>query len=360
MEILLSDYENVRQKIFSDKCLKILRQDYPTSELLLTHSCTGALEMIALLLDIKPGDEIIMPSFTFVATAVPFVLRGAVPVFVDIDPESLNMNELLVERAITPKTKAIICMHYGGFSADVALLREICDDNGLALVEDAAMGFGVKKDGKPLGSFGDFGVISFDVTKHITAIQGGMLIINNTKYVKRAQYIYHVGTNRTEFLDGEKTYFEWVDVGSKYQMPEMSAAVLEVQLRKKDALLKKRNDLVGQYWQILAPIADKGLFKIMSQEKRAESLHLFYLLLPSRKERDGLMHFLQANGVESLFHYIPLHTSHYGRECSRFVGDGDHTSNISGRLLRLPLHVEMEHEDVELICGLIAQYSMPA
>jgi dTDP-4-amino-4,6-dideoxygalactose transaminase len=356
LEILFSDYSFFRDKIFSQKCLSRLGEMYPSSDLFLTHSATGALEMIALLLEIKEGDEIILPSFTYVSSVTPFVLRGAVPVFVDISPDTLNMDESIVESAITDKTRAILCMHYGGFPADMVKLKQICDRYDLPLIEDAAMGFGCEYNGLPLGSIGDFGAISFDITKHISAIHGGLLLINNPKYVKRASAIYHVGTNRTAFMEREVPYFEWTDVGSKYQMPEMSAAVLEVQLKNQESLLRSRKELAVQYERLLRPLARQGVFRMMDAASAKESVHLFYLLLPSFDERKGLIEHLKANGVEALFHYMPLHASSFGRSRGRFVGNGDHTVDISARLLRLPLHAQMNEEEVEYICRQINQY----
>lgn len=323
---------------------------YPDSRLFLTHSATGALEMAALLLDIQPGDEVILPSFTYVSSITPFVLRGAIPVFVDINPDTLNMDDDLVESAITDKTKAILCMHYGGFPNNMHKLRTICDRYGLPLVEDAAMGFGGYYQGKPLGSLGDFGAISFDITKHISAIQGGLLLVNNPQYLKRAEAIYHVGTNRTAFMEGEVPYFEWVDVGSKYQMPEMSAAVLEVQLRKYGDLLDKRNRCCVFYENRLRPLAEQGFFKIMSREKVEKSVHLFYLVLPNETARQALMEHLRVKEIEAFFHYIPLHTSHYGGTRGRFVGFSDETSRISGGLLRLPVHADMDETQLAYVC----------
>ena len=329
---------------------------YPSSNLFLTHSATGALEMIALLLEIKEGDEIILPSFTYVSSVTPFVLRGAVPVFVDISPDTLNMDENMVESAITAKTRAVLCMHYGGFPADMAKLKEICDRRGLPLIEDAAMAFGTRYQGEPLGSIGDFGAISFDITKHISAIHGGLLLINNPKYAKRASAIYHVGTNRTAFMEKEVPYFEWTDVGSKYQMPEMSAAVLEVQLRHHEAMLQTRKAFCIRYEELLRPLADKGLFRIMGTRAAQDSVHLFYVLLPDIATRKDLAGYLKKNGVEALFHYMPLHTSSYGKAHGRFMGETDYTTQISDRLLRLPLHVNMQDSDVVYICEQINEY----
>lgn len=223
-ELLNSDYTLFRDKHFSAKCLNWLENTYSSSHLLLTHSATGGLEIIAQLMNLKDGDEVIMPSFTFVSSANAFVGLGATPVFVDINKQTLNLDLDFVEEAITPRTKAIVAMHYIGHACELGRLRAICDNHNLFLIEDAATGFGGHYRGKPLGAIGDFGVISFDITKHISAVQGGLLLINNADFAKRANQIYHNGTNRVEFENGETSYYEWVGAGSKYQMNELNAA----------------------------------------------------------------------------------------------------------------------------------------
>ena len=358
LEILFSDYGHFRKKHFSEKCLALLSDIYPDTSLFLTHSATGALEMVALLLDIRPGDEIILPSFTYVSSVTPFILRGATPVFVDINPLTLNMDEALVESAITPKTKAVLCMHYGGFAADLDALGQICRKHGLPLLEDAAMSFGAGYNGRPLGAWGDFGVISFDITKHISATQGGLLLLKDERYLERAHSIYHVGTNRTEFAQGNVPYFEWVGPGSKYQMPEVCAAVLEVELRHAQTAMEKRKAHCVAYAEQLAPLASAGHFRLMPSERAAQSIHLFYLLLSGREERDDLSRYLSENGVEALFHYIPLHSSRRGKVDGRFVSRAgeDFSSQVSESLLRLPLYPEMTPGQTDYICGLIRTY----
>jgi dTDP-4-amino-4,6-dideoxygalactose transaminase len=251
IELLYSDYNLFRKKHFSNLNLEILQKIYPSSKLFLTHSATGALEMIALLMNIQKGDEVILPSFTFVSSANAFVSRGATPVFVDIETETLNLDLELVEKAITPKTRAIIAVHYAGHSCDLNRLKSICEKHNLFLVEDAAMAFGNTYDGKPLGTIGDFGVISFDITKQISAVQGGLLLVNNQDFRKRAGYIYHIGTNREDFMEGNIPYYEWVDVGSKFQMNEMNAVSLYDQLIHFEEILTHRNKLSKQYYEQL-------------------------------------------------------------------------------------------------------------
>lgn len=355
LEYLFSDYELFRKKHFSNLCLEELKVYYSNASLFLTHSATGALEMIATLIDAKQGDEIIMPSFTFVSTANAFVGKGATPVFIDIDAETLNIDEKLVEQAITPKTKGIVAMHYAGHACNMKALKEIAKKNSLFLIEDAAMGFGSKYGEKSLGSMGDFGVISFDITKHISSIQGGLLIVNNEEYRNRANDIYHIGTNRSAFENGDVPYYEWTDVGSKYQMNELNAAVLFAQLKNAKSVFEHRMVLSKLYYQELIELQEKGKLKIMSENLVFANIHEFYILLNTENERNDLSNFLKEKGVDALFHYIPLHNSPMGKKVGRFVG-GNNTETISSKILRLPLHTEMNQEDVVYICEAITQY----
>ena len=348
LQHLLSDYDLFRKKHFSNLCLEKLKHYYPQSKLFLTHSATGALEMIALLLNIKPGDEVIMPSFTFVSTASAFVNQGATPVFVDINPNTLNIDEKLIEKAITLKTKAIIAMHYAGHSCNMEKLREIADKHSLFLIEDAAMGFGCKYENKFLGSIADFGVVSFDITKHINAIQGGLLLINKKEHRDRANNIYHNGTNRSEFEKGETPYYEWVDYGSKFQMNELNAAVLFEQLQQSNNIIGKRKQLSKIYYEDLKDLENKGKLKLIPEKFIAENIHAFYIILNSTEERTALSKKLKDDKIDAVFHYMPLHLSPMGKAFSRYIG-GENTASISERLLRLPLHAELEHKDIKFI-----------
>lgn len=348
IEHLLSDYDMLREKHFSQLSLKLLQEYFPQSKLFLTHSGTGALEMIALLLDIKEGDEVIMPSYTFVSTANAFVSKGAVPVFVDINPETLNINEQIIEEAITEKTKAIVAVHYAGHACELSLMKAIAEKHGLYLIEDAAMGFGSTYEEKALGSYGDFGIVSFDVTKQISAIQGGLLIVNHEGFADRAGALYHIGTNREKFMNQQVPYYEWVDKGSKYQLNELNAAVLYENLKNADQILNTRNHLSLAYYEQLKPIEALGLVKLMKEERLSSNYHEFYLLLKNKDERLALSKFLAEKGIEALFHYIPLHLSSYGKDNGRYIG-GEHTKHISDTLLRLPLHIKMSISDVHYV-----------
>ncbi len=354
IELLYSDYNLFRKKHFSNLCLAVLKPIYPDSKLLLTHSATGALEMIALLMGIEKGDEVIIPSFTFVSSANAFVSRGATPVFADIEPETLNIDLDLVENLITPKTKAIVAVHYAGHACDLNRLKAICAKHQLFLVEDAAMAFGNTFEGQPLGTIGDFGVISFDITKQISAVQGGLLLVNNPKFSKRAGHIYHIGTNREDFMEGNAPYYEWVDVGSKFQMNEMNAVSLYDQLTRYKEILTHRNQISMHYYRELQPLEQAGKFVLINEKHIADNYHEFYLLLNNKQEREQLSSYLLQNGIEAMFHYIPLHQTVKGRS---FSSDRlANASDISGKLLRLPLHTEMGSVAVEYICNTIKSY----
>ena len=347
-EKLYENYDLFREKYFSNQCLEQLQNQFPNSKLFLTHSATGGLEMIAHLMNIEKGDEIIMPSFTFIATANAFVSRGATPVFVDIDSETLNLDLNLIEAAIGPKTKAIVMVHYGGHASDMNRLKAICEKHKIYLVEDAAMAFGNNFEGLPLGSIGDFGVISFDITKQISAIQGGLLFINNPKFKERADKIYHLGTNRSEFMAGNVPYYEWVDIGSKYQMNELNALALFDQLSSQEDILKHRNQISRWYYDLLNPLAEKGFFRLMSKKHLDENIHEFYLILDDEKQRVALVKQLNEHGIEAMFHYIPLHNSSFGKEVSKF-DKLPVTERISASLLRLPMHANVSLEDIQFI-----------
>ncbi|WP_278036424.1 dTDP-4-amino-4,6-dideoxygalactose transaminase [Flavobacterium nitratireducens] len=355
LELLFSDYELIRKKHFSNLCLDKLNDIYPNCELFLTHSATGALEMIASLIDVQVGDEIIMPSFTFVATANAFVSKGATPVFIDINPNTLNIDETLIEQAITPKTKAVIAMHYAGHPCKMNVLKEICKKHQLYLIEDAAVGFGNNYKDQALGSMGDFGAISFDVTKHISAVQGGLLLINNEKFKERANNIYHLGTNRNAFQKGETPYYEWVDIGSKYQMNELNAAYLYDQLCQSDEIFRIRQELSKTYYSKLKFLEEKNLLRLIPKDLVGSNIHEFYIILNSKEERERLRIYLNQKNIEALFHYIPLHNTGMGLKTGRYVG-AKFTEDISNRLLRLPFHTELTINEVEYITSLIFNF----
>lgn len=355
VEHLFSDYDLIRNKHFSNLCLEELQPLFPKSHLLLTHSATGGLEIIAYLLNIEKGDEIIIPSFTFVSSANAFVSHGATPVFVDIELETLNLDLDLVEKAITPKTKAVVAVHYAGHPCDLNRLKEICNRHNIYLIEDAAMAYGNKFEEKQLGGIGDFGVISFDSTKHISAVQGGLLIINNEKFQKRANNIYHIGTNRSDFTEGIVPYYEWVDVGSKYQMNELNAAILYEQLIHQNQIFEKRKVLSSNYYIALKPLKCLGYFSLLNEDLVASNTHEFYLITNNSKERDNLANYLFRNNVEALFHYNPLHLSKKGILLGRYLG-GNNALNVSECMLRLPMHDEIGNDEINIVVHLIRSY----
>lgn len=343
VEDLFSDYDHFRSKKYSLLSLELLRKRFPDSGLWLTHSATGALEMIAKVIKIQAGDEVIMPSFTFVSTANAFVNSGAKPVFVDISEEDFNIDIRKIEDKITKNTKAIVVTHYGGHATDLAFLKQLCQKYQLFLIEDAAMAYGNSFQGKQLGSIGDFGVISFDITKQISAVQGGLLICSHPEFQDTLDHIYHIGTNRTQFMQQSKPYYEWVSVGSKYQMNELNAIALYDNLLNEEEILSRRNVISKLYHKGLQPLKEKGI-DLISEEKLAENIHFFYLLLPTTEERNKLIAYLNEKGIEALFHYVPLHNSEMGKTFG--TQNLLVTESISGRLVRLPLHVNLKDETV--------------
>lgn len=343
VEDLFSDYDHFRSKKYSLLSLELLRKRFPASGLWLTHSATGALEMIAKAIKIQKGDEVIMSSFTFVSTANAFVNCGARPVFVDISEEDFNIDIRKIEDKITKNTKAIVVTHYGGHATDLEFLKQLCKKYQLFLIEDAAMAYGNSYQGEQLGSIGDFGVISFDITKQISAVQGGLLICNRPEFQDTLDHIYHIGTNRTQFMQQSKPYYEWVNVGSKYQMNELNAVALYDNLLNEEEILSRRNAISTLYYDGLQSLKEKGI-NLISAEKLAANIHLFYLLLPTAGERNELIAHLNERGIEALFHYIPLHNSEMGRTFG--VQNLPVTESVSERLIRLPLHVNLDDETV--------------
>jgi dTDP-4-amino-4,6-dideoxygalactose transaminase len=358
IEHLLGNYELFRNKHYSTLCLAYLQKKYSQSELLLTHSATGALEIIATLINAKEDDEIIMPSFTYVSTALAFANKGAKLVFVDIEPNTLCINVKEVEAAITPNTKAIVGVHYGGHACDIDKLKALCDEYKLFLIEDAAMSYGFNHNNRPLGTIGNFGVISFDITKHISAIQGGLLLINNDNYKKRAHQIYHIGTNRVEFMNGTFPYYEWVDYGSKYQMNEMNAVVLYDAFMHENELMTNRINISRIYYEELHPLISKGIIRAVPTEWLSNNIHLFYVIIPSAQKRNQLIQQLHDLGIEAVFHYQPLHSSPMGKRivaCNPLPV----TESVANSILRLPMHCKMDENDVKKIARTLTHLLSP-
>lgn len=355
IEYLLEDYERFREKYFSKKCINHLQSHYNDSELLLTHSATAALEIIAHLLNFEKGDEIILPSFTFVSTANAFVRMGAKPIFVDIEAPYFNLNLKSLKKAINSKTKAIIAVHYAGHTTNLDYISNLCKEKGIFLIEDAAMSYGCSFKQLPLGSFGDFAAISFDITKQISAIQGGLLLVNNKKFSKKAHAIYHNGTNRADFEQGSQPYYEWTSLGSKYQMNELNAAYLYDQLQDEEVQLNRRIQISKWYQDALLEAELDKKITLLPDEAIDHNVNTYYIITKSAKDRKGLQNHLCQNNVEAFFHYIPLHLSQMGKKTGHYIG-GELTEVISKQILRLPFHTNITEKEVLRIVDLIKHY----
>lgn len=323
---------------FTRQCHAWLERTTGTRKALLTHSCTAALEMAALLLDLEPGDEVIMPSYTFVSTANAFVLRGAVPVFVDIRADTLNLDESLIEAAITPRTRAICVVHYAGVACAMDVIGDIAARHGLAVVEDAAQGIGSTWRGKPLGAIGTFGALSFHETKNIISGEGGALLVNDERHLERAEIIREKGTNRSKFFRGQVDKYTWVDVGSSFLPGEIVAAFLYAQMEQADEITARRLAIWQQYHDAFAAAeADGRVRRPVIPADCTHNAHMYYLLFPSLDARTAAIAALKAEGIQSVFHYIPLHSAPAGLRYGRAHGELATTDRVSDTLLRLPL-----------------------
>lgn len=329
--------------VFTKQCHAWLEKNTGATKSLLTHSCTAALEMSALLLDLEHGDEVIMPSFTFVSTANAFVLRGAIPVFVDIRADTLNIDERLIEAAITSRTKAICVVHYAGVSCDMDPILRIANKHGLAVVEDAAQGIMAKYKGRPLGSIGDLGTFSFHETKNLISGEGGALLINDAKYSERAEIIREKGTNRSKFFRGQVDKYTWIDMGSSYLPSEIVAAFLAAQLEEARSITDRRLAIWSRYHDWAAPFERNGrLRRPVVPEACEHNAHMYYLLLPSLDHRQAFISSLRTSGVGAVFHYVPLHSTPAGRKAGRPHGELPVTDQTSDCLVRLPLWLGVE------------------
>ena len=335
---------------FTRKCSDWLEQRLGGHKALLTHSCTAALEMMALLADIGPGDEIIMPSYTFVSTANAFVLRGGVPVFVDIRPDTLNIDETKIEAAITPRTKGIMVVHYAGVGCEMDTIMAIARRHGLLVFEDAAQGIMSTYKGRPLGSIGQLGALSFHETKNIIAGECGALIVNDPAFVERAEIVREKGTNRSQYFRGQVDKYTWVDLGSSFLPGEIVAAFLLAQMDEADALTRRRLDMWSTYHQWFESIEKSGKVRrpIVPREC-GHNAHMYYLLLPDLAARTEFITRLDERGVQGVFHYVPLHSSPLGQQVGRTHGDMSNTQSLSERLVRLPLWLGLEPEQVQVI-----------
>ncbi|MBR4084565.1 MAG: dTDP-4-amino-4,6-dideoxygalactose transaminase [Lachnospiraceae bacterium] len=354
MEYIKECVEN--QKICGDgaytrKCNEWIEKKTGTFKCLLTTSCTHALEMAALLADIQPGDEVIMPAFTFVSTADAFVMRGAVPVFVDIRPDTMNIDENLIEAAITEKTKAIVPVHYAGVACEMEKIMQLAKKYNLYVIEDAAQGIMSTYKGKALGTIGDFGCFSFHETKNYSMGEGGALLIQKEEYVEDAEIIREKGTNRSKFYRGQIDKYTWVNFGSSYLPSDMNAAYLYAQLEMAEEINDSRLACWNRYYEKLKPLAEAGKIELPVVPKECvHNAHMFYIKTGDIEERTKIIDFLKKKEVMSVFHYIPLHTAPAGKKYGRFHGEDKFTTRESERLTRLPMFYGLTLEQVDYIC----------
>ena len=341
---------------FTKKCQAWLEKEVGCRRALLTHSCTGALEMAALLADVGPGDEVIMPSFTFVSTANAFALRGATTVFVDIRSDTLNLDETLVEAAVTKRTKALVPVHYGGVSCDMDRIGAIAGRHGLVVIEDAAHAILAEYKGRPVGSQGHMSTLSFHETKSLISGEGGAILINDDRFVSRAEIIREKGTNRSRFLRGEVDKYTWVDLGSSYLPNEITAAFLWAQMEDARPIIERRIGIWNRYHEALAPLEAEGRVKrpVVPADCRPTA-HVYYLLMPSLEKRTRFIDRLKAKGILPVFHYVPLHESPAGRRFGRASGELPVTRSVSDRLVRLPLWLGVEPHLDEIIDAVITE-----
>lgn len=342
---------------YTKKCNKWLEEYTGTTAALLTTSCTHATEMAAILSNIEPGDEVIMPSFTFVSTADAFVLRGAKPVFVDIRPDTMNIDENLIEDAITDKTKAIVPVHYAGVGCEMDKIMEIAKRHNLIVIEDAAQAIDAKYKGKALGTFGEYGCFSFHETKNLSMGEGGALLIRDEENVERAEIIREKGTNRSQFYRGQIDKYTWVDAGSSYLPSELNAAYLWAQLQKIDELQSNRMNTWNTYYEMLSPLCEKGFITLpFIPDYCDHNAHMFYIKCKDTSERDAMLDHMRLHGVGGVFHYIPLHSAPAGSRFGEFRGEDVYTTKESERLIRLPLYYNIEESDIEKVVQVVNSF----
>jgi dTDP-4-amino-4,6-dideoxygalactose transaminase len=339
---------------YTKACENLLEQKVGAAKALLVHSCTAALEMSAMLLDLSPGDEVILPSYTFVSTANAFALRGVIPVFADIKPETFNLDETTISSLITEKTRAIVPVHYAGVSCEMDSIMEIAGEHDLVVVEDAAQGLGASYCGSNLGTIGNLGTLSFHETKNIISGEGGALLINDPELIHKAEIIREKGTNRSSFFRGEVDKYTWVELGSSYLPGEIIAAFLFAQLSQMNRICHQRLKLWNCYHTLLQPLEEEGLLKRPVIPERCEhNGHIYYIVLPSEDYRDAVMDHLNQNGIQGIFHYVPLHSSPAGMKFGEVREQLPVTEEYSKRLLRLPLWVELEESVISKIVNQI-------
>jgi len=342
---------------FTKNCHQWLQKRTGSARPLLTHSCTAALEMAALLLDILPGDEIIMPSYTFVSTANAFVLRGGVPVFIDIREDTMNMDEKLIEAAITPRTRAIVPVHYAGVACEMDAIMAIAKSHWLKVVEDAAQGVMAKYQGRALGSIGDLGAYSFHETKNVISGEGGALLVNDPALALRAEIIREKGTNRNSFFRGEVDKYTWQEMGSSFLPGELTAAFLWAQLEEADRITQERMTTWNRYHELFAPLEAKEMLRRPIVPSGCEhNAHMYYILLPPKTDRRKVLDHFKNNDINPVFHYVPLHSSPAGQRYGRTHGSLELTNDLSERLIRLPLWVGLTPSDQSKIADVLKTF----
>ena len=342
---------------YTKLCSSWMKERFHVNQVFLTTSCTHALEMAAYLCDIHPGDEVIMPSYTFVSTADAFVLRGAKIVFVDIRPDTMNIDEKLIESAITEKTKAIVPVHYAGVACEMDTIMEIARKYDLKVVEDAAQGVEAYYHGKALGTIGDFGCYSFHETKNYTMGEGGALVFQDNSFQEKAEILREKGTDRSKFFRGQVDKYRWIDYGSSYLPSEMNAAYLYAQLEECEKINRKRHQIYDYYHRHLAPLEEAGLIeRPFVPEGIEHNAHMYYIKVKDLETRTDLIAYLKENGIYSAFHYVPLHSSPAGMKFGRFSGEDVYTTRESERLVRLPMFYNLPMSDVEYIVEKILEF----
>ena len=342
---------------FTAKCNKWIEDKTGCEKALLTTSCTHATELAALLADIRPGDEVIMPSYTFVSTADAFVLRGATPVFVDIRPDTMNIDETLIEDAITEHTKAIVPVHYAGVGCEMDVIMDIAGRHNLMVIEDAAQGIMSTYKGQALGAIGDMGCFSFHETKNFSMGEGGALLMKDSRFIEDAEIFREKGTDRSKFFRGQVDKYRWVNYGSSYLPSDMNAAYLWAQLELADEITKARMDRWNQYDALLRDLADKGLIEQpFVPDYCTHNAHMYYIKVRDLEQRSDFINFMKSKDVLTVFHYVPLHTAPAGLKYGRFHGEDNFTTRESDRLVRLPMYYALTEDDVNYICECVHEY----
>lgn len=343
---------------FTKKCSALMREAFKVNHVLLTTSCTHALEMAAFLCDLQRGDEVIMPAYTFVSTADAFVLQGAKIVFVDVNPKTMNIDETKIEAAITDRTKVIVPVHYAGVACEMDAIMDLAARYNLKVVEDAAQGVNAYYKGKALGTIGDFGCFSFHETKNYTMGEGGALLFQDDRYIEKAEILREKGTNRSKFFRGQIDKYTWVGYGSSYLPGELNAAYLFAQLEELETINQKRTDIFNYYHEHLAPLEEKGLIeRPFIPEDRVHNGHMYYIKVRDLEVRTKLIAWMKEKGVHCVFHYIPLHTAPAGLKYGRFHGEDVYTTRESERLMRLPMYYSLSMEDVKYVTDCLLSYT---